>query len=200
MSCALSDSVLLLTQNASHARGGQQQAMVISELCPRCQAPPYKQNGHIHHGKQNHQCPDCGRQFVDRVEQDRAVDDTRALIERLRVGRMALRGLCRAVGGKLKWLSGFRVQGVEARPAHRHVQPLTWHGHVMLQCLEVEADELASFVQQKAHKPWIWIAMDALSRQVLAFHGGDRSRRSATRLWAKSPHAYRQHATFYPDQ
>ena len=29
---------------------------------------------------------------------------------------------------------------------------------------------------------------------------GDRSRRSAKRLWAKIPEAYRQHATFYTDQ
>ena len=42
--------------------------------------------------------------------------------------------------------------------------------------------------------------MDATSCQVIAFHIGDRSRKSATRLWAMIPHAYRQHATFYTDQ
>jgi insertion element IS1 protein InsB len=42
--------------------------------------------------------------------------------------------------------------------------------------------------------------MDAKTRQVIAFHGGDRSRRSAKQLWAKIPLAYRQHATFYTDQ
>jgi hypothetical protein len=57
----------------------------------------------------------------------------------------------------------------------------------MLRRLEVEADELASFVQKKANKQWIWIAMDATSHQVIAFHVGDRSRRSAKRLWAKIP-------------
>ena len=71
---------------------------------------------------------------------------------------------------------------------------------VMMQRLEVEADEMASFVQKKANKQWIWIAMDAKTRQVIAFHVGDRSRRSAKRLWAKIPQAYRQHATFYTDQ
>ena len=34
----------------------------------------------------------------------------------------------------------------------------------------------------------------------MAFHVGDRSRKSAKRLWAKIPQAYRQHATFYTDQ
>lgn len=42
--------------------------------------------------------------------------------------------------------------------------------------------------------------MDAKTRQVIAFHVGDRSRRSAKRLWAKIPLAYRHHATFYTDQ
>ena len=35
---------------------------------------------------------------------------------------------------------------------------------------------------------------------MLAFHVSDRSRKSAQRLWAKIPQAYRQHATFYTDQ
>jgi IS1 family transposase len=42
--------------------------------------------------------------------------------------------------------------------------------------------------------------MNAKSRQVIAFHVGDRSRRSAKRLWAKIPQAYRRQATFYTDQ
>ena len=59
---------------------------------------------------------------------------------------------------------------------------------------------MASFLHKKANKPWIWIAMDATSRQVMAFRVGDRSRKSAKRLWTKIPHAYRQHAMFYTDQ
>jgi len=100
----------------------------------------------------------------------------------------------------LKWLLGCLVDCVEALPDHLHVQPVTCHGKVMIRRLEVEADEMSSFVQKKANKQWIWIAMDATSRQVIAFHVGDRSRRSAKRLWAKIPMAYRPHATFYTDQ
>ena len=50
------------------------------------------------------------------------------------------------------------------------------------------------------HKQWIWSAMDAKTRQVVALHVGARSRQSAKQLWAKMPEAYRQHATFYTDQ
>jgi insertion element IS1 protein InsB len=64
----------------------------------------------------------------------------------------------------------------------------------------VEADARASGVQQKAHKQWGEIAMDATTRQVTAFQVGHRSHTSAAHLWAQSPQAYRQHATFYTDQ
>src|SRR4029450_596145 len=54
--------------------------------------------------------------------------------------------------------------------------------------------------QKKANKPWIWIAMDATPRQVIAFHVGDRSRESGNALWANIPLVYREQATFHTDQ
>jgi insertion element IS1 protein InsB len=180
--------------------GGQQPAMVIRDVCPQCGSPKYKRNGHIHSGKQNHQCKACGRQFVECFEQYLISDNTRVLIERLLLERISLRGICRTMGVGLKWLLGFLVQCFEVLPEHLYVQPVTCHGNVLIRSLAVEADEMSSFVQKKANKQWIWIAMDAKTRQVIAFHVGDRSRESAKRLWAKIPQAYRQHATFYTDQ
>ena len=66
--------------------------------------------------------------------------------------------------------------------------------------LEVEADARASFVQHKENRPWLWPAMEVKSRQIIAFHVGDRSRRSAKQLSAKIPEACRQRATFDADQ
>ena len=174
--------------------------MVIRDVCPQCQSSKFKKNGHLHNGKQNHYCHDCRRQFVQRFEQYRIAEDKRALIERLLVERISLRGICRAVGVGFKWLLGFLVDCVEALPDHLHVQPVTCQGNVMIRRLEVEADEMSSFVQKKANKQWIWIVMDAKTCQVIAFHVGDRSRKSAKQLWASIPQAYRQHATFYTDQ
>jgi insertion element IS1 protein InsB len=57
-----------------------------------------------------------------------------------------------------------------------------------------------SFVGKRANKQWIWIAMDAKTRQVIAFHVGDRSRESAKELWANIPVAYREQARFHTDQ
>src|SRR2546426_6942899 len=161
-------------QHSSSWHGGQQQTMVIRDGCPRCKSSKYKKNGHMHHGKPNHHCHDWGRPFVQCFAQWLIAEDKRGLLERLLVERISLRGIGRAVGGTRKWLLGFLVQCGES---------------VMVQRLAVEADAMASFVQKKAHKQWMWIAMDAKSRQVIALHVGDRSRTSAKRLWAKNPEA-----------
>src|SRR5262245_64266810 len=184
--------MLLLANNTGDEVGGQQKSMVIQDVCPRCHSSKYKKNGHIYHGKQNHQCRACGRQFVQCFEQSLIADDIRALIERLLVERISRRGICRAVGVGLKWLLGFLVHCVEALPDHLNVQPITAHQDVMMQRLEVEANEMSSFVK-KGNKQWIGIAMDAKTRQVMAFHVGDRSRKSAKRLWVKMPLVYRHH-------
>lgn len=31
--------------------------------CPQCSSKAFKRNGFTRHGKQNHRCLDCGRQF-----------------------------------------------------------------------------------------------------------------------------------------
>jgi insertion element IS1 protein InsB len=58
-----------------------------------------------------------------------------------------------------------------------------------LQRLEAEGDELWSFVGTKANRQWVWIAMDASTHHVIAFHVGDRSSQSAEALWEKIPTA-----------
>src|SRR5205085_8873927 len=51
----------------------------------------------------------------------------------------------------------------------------------------------------KANKQWIWLAIDAHSKQVIAFYVGDRSRKSAQQLWKRIPRVYRETATFATD-
>src|SRR5262247_1577080 len=64
--------------------------MVIRDVCPQCQSPQFKKNGHIHNGKQNHHCHDCGRQFVQCYEQYLIAQDKRRLIERLLLERLSV--------------------------------------------------------------------------------------------------------------
>jgi len=57
--------------------------------------------------------------------------------------------------------------------------------------LELELDELWSFVLKKARKRWIWIALCRATRQVVAYVIGDRSQASCRQLWERIPAAYK---------
>jgi insertion element IS1 protein InsB len=92
------------------------------------------------------------------------------------------------------------VECFTACPDHLHVQAPPQPTAVVMSRLEAEADEMWSFVQNKANKPWIWIAMDATTRQIIAFHVGNRSRESGKELWAHIPLVYRAQAMFHTDQ
>lgn len=35
----------------------------MKDACPNCSSKAFKRNGFTRHGKQNHRCLDCGRQF-----------------------------------------------------------------------------------------------------------------------------------------
>jgi IS1 family transposase len=126
-------------------------------------------------------------------------EEQQALIERLLLERISLRGICRAVGVGLRWLLQFMVARFQAAPEHLHVEPPGGTPAVILQRLEAELDELWSFVGKKANRHWIWVAMDATTRQVIAFHVGDRSGQSAAALWEKIPAVYQERALFYTD-
>ena len=57
-----------------------------------------------------------------------------------------------------------------------------------------------SFVEKRANKPWIWMAMEAQTCQVMAFHVRERCRESAQEPWANIPVAYGEQARFHTDQ
>ena len=174
--------------------------MVMRDVCPKCGSLQFKRNGHIHTGKQNYQCKACGRQFVAHAKKRVIAGEQRTLVERLLREKISLHGICRAVGVRMKWLMHFMVARFDAVPDHLHVHLPDSPTAVTLHWLEAEADEMWSFVGKKANKQWLWIARDTKTRQVIAFHVGDRSRNSAERLWANIPAVYREQATFYTDQ
>ena len=112
------------------------------------------------------------------------------LIERLLLERISLRGICCAVGVGLQWRLQCMVARSQAVPEHLYATPTGSAPTVILQRLEAELDALWSFVDKKANRQWVWIAMDAKTRQVLAFHVGDRRGQSAQALWEKIPAMY----------
>ncbi len=73
--------------------------------CPQCGLSHSKKNGHTHYGKQNHQCLECGRQFV--LDSQRIDDATREVVRKLLLERIPLRGICRTLSISLEWLLHF---------------------------------------------------------------------------------------------
>jgi insertion element IS1 protein InsB len=189
-----------LARNTYQDKGGQPSTMVVKEACPPCGSQQFKKNGHIHSGKQNHQCQACGRQFVLHAGNCVINEEQCTLVERLLCEKISLHGICRAVGVSIRWLMGFMVARFQALPDHLHVQLVPSPRDVIIGRLDVEADEMRSFVKQKANKQWVWIAMDQQTQQIIAFHIGDRSHDRAKQLWGNLPAVYREQATFHTDQ
>jgi insertion element IS1 protein InsB len=142
----------------------------MREMCPECRAERCKKNGHIHTGKQNHQCKTCGRQLVLHAANRTIGEDQRVMVERLRCEKISLHGICRAVGVSLRWLMDFLVARFAALPDHLHGLPVVAPREGIIGRLEVEVDEMWSFVAKKANKQWVWGAMDKQTRQIIAFH------------------------------
>ncbi len=65
--------------------------------------------------------------------------------------------------------------------------------------LTIECDEAWSFVNSKGNKQWIWLALDAKTKEIVGVYIGDRSRESALKLWHSLPPVYRQCAICYTD-
>src|ERR1051325_11475211 len=154
------------------------------EACPQCGSRWFKRNGHMHPGKQNHRCNVCGRAFVRTPNNSLITAEQRALIECLLPERISLRGICRAVGVGLQWLLQFMATRFQAAPDDLHAKPAAGAPVVIWQRLEAE---LWSFVGKKKNRRWVWVAMAANTRQVIAFHVGDRSGQGAAALWEKIP-------------
>jgi hypothetical protein len=104
--------------------------------CPRCGLSHTKKNGHTHYRKQNYRCLSCGRQFVR--DSQRVSGDTRALVKRLLLERLSLRGICRVAGLGLTWLLQFIAALYAQLPDALSALPTSPRGQVHLLRLEAE--------------------------------------------------------------
>ena len=113
--------------------------------------------------------------------------------------RISLRRMCRAVGVSLTGLLHFMVACFASCPDHGHGRLPASPAKVLLYKLEAEADAMGSCVQKRANKPWMWLAMDATTRQMIAVHVGDRRRASAKALWNEILEVDQAYAIFHTD-
>ena len=75
--------------------------------CPTCSSTTIKKNGHIHNGKQNHPCPQWGRQFVINPQNKIISEEGRVLIRQTLLKKVSLEGICRilTVDFFMRWVT-----------------------------------------------------------------------------------------------
>ena len=54
-------------------------------------------------------------------------------------------------------------------------------------------------MDNKGNKQWVWLALDAETREIVGVDIGDRDEVAARKLWASLPPVYRQCAVAYTD-
>ena len=111
--------------------------------------------------------------------------ETKQAILEAREERMSLRGLERVFG---VW------RGTVLRWLRQQVRRLPKLSQTLLpsQASEVlELDECWTFLQQRFHERWLWIALCRRTRQIVAYAIGDRIQTTCRKLKDRLAHAYR---------
>ncbi len=75
--------------------------------CPRCAATHVVRNGTLRSGSPQLLCRGCGRRFVAAPKGGPVPEQAKALVRRLLLERLSLRGIARAAGVSRSWLQTF---------------------------------------------------------------------------------------------
>ena len=75
--------------------------------CPSCGSSLVVRNGHIHNGKAKFACKACRRQFVENPAWKPISEETKALIDKLLLERLALAAISRVSGVSKQWLQTY---------------------------------------------------------------------------------------------
>jgi len=144
-----------------------------------------KKNGTIHNGKQKYECLSCHRQFVENPENKVVSDDTKERIQRALLERVSLEGLCRIFDVSMPWLLQFMEKIYKELPDDLNATVHSYNEDLTV--ITTQIDEMWSYVGNKQNQQWLWMVIDVKSRQILAFHIGDRSKSSGEMLMKKLP-------------
>jgi IS1 family transposase len=118
---------------------------------------------------------------------------TKELIDRLLLEKISLAGIVRATGVSERWLQYYVNKKLGAVKRKVEVKPKK-KGKLTIQC-----DEMWSFVGNKDNKQWIWMAIDASTKEIVGVYIGKRDQAGAQGLWDSLPPVYRQCAVSYTD-
>lgn len=170
-----------------------QNTTISQPICPKCGSCRTIKNGSIHHQKKKYKCKDCGRQFVENPTKITISTETKQFIDKLLLERISLRGIARVTGVSWSWLQNYINQCLTRTPCQIRTSAKL-KGRLTIEC-----DEMWSFVGSKKTPFYIWLAIDRDTREIVGCYVGDRSRKSARKLWESLPGNDRQCAVAYTD-
>ena len=89
--------------------------------CPRCGSYYVVKNGVSLSNKQKYKCRDCGKQFVLNPEKYIS-EEKKAIIDKLLLEKISLRGIARSVGVSGVWLQKYVKEKYQEQPEELNVQ------------------------------------------------------------------------------
>ena len=161
--------------------------------CPYCGSSQISKNGSTHHKKQKYLCKECRRQFIKNPTKKYIHSSTKTLIKRLLLEKIPLIGIARSLQVSMSWLQKF------VNNFYRRIPLWIKTKSEDSVDLVIECDELWSFVNSKENALYIWLAMVRKTREIIGFHIGDRTRKSAQEFWETLPDTYQNNAQVYTD-
>ena len=171
--------------------------------CPRCLGTNIKKNGFTNYLKPCNKCKDCRYKFVDKGQDWFISIEQKTYIKRLLLERISLRGICRVMNISMTWLLQYIKEIYDELPddlnCHINLKKVKHNDRYYIKMAQNEVDELWSWVKKRDNVFYIWLVMHRDSRQIIAFHVGDRSRESAKALWAKIPIEIQKNCLFHTD-
>ena len=172
--------------------------------CPRCLTTNVKKYGlNFNRSKQQYKCKDCKYKFVDKGQDWFICAQKQQLIQKLLAERISLRGICRVVDIWLTWLLKYIKQLyrqlADDLNCHIPIKQVKQGDQFYIKLFDNEADALWPFVRKRDNVYYIWLVIHRATRQVMAFHVGDRSRASARALWENLPQSVQKYGLFHTD-
>ncbi|WP_445286315.1 IS1 family transposase [Tychonema sp. LEGE 06208] len=161
--------------------------------CPDVGSIHLVKNCRTHNKKPKYKFQICGRQFVETPTNKVISSETIILIYRFFLEKISLAGIARSTGVSQKWLQDYVNNKYASIERTVKVKPKKKVR------LNVECDELWSFVDCQENKQWVWLAMDRETREIIGVYIGARSEEGAKQLWNYLPFVYRQCAVCYTD-
>ncbi len=93
--------------------------------CRRCGSDYIVKNGISLSQNQKYKCRECDKQFVLNLEK-KISEEKKAIIDKLLLEKISLRGIARGVGVSTVWLQKYVKEKYQEQPEELHVQKKPW--------------------------------------------------------------------------